>query len=68
MSRFNSIEQIAAERHRLERRAGRLERDIVSQYRSIRQNPFGDSRIVKIAHIVSRFGYLLPLLFKHRKK
>ena len=68
MSRFNSIDELTTERHRLERRADKIGHNIESRYKDLKNNPFGDNRFVKIFNLAMRFRYLLPILFRKRKK
>lgn len=65
---YNTIEEVRRERHRLERRASRQEKNIRSQYRRLKNKPFGDSKVFSFLKIASNFGHLIGFLKRFRRK
>ncbi|MBQ0082129.1 MAG: hypothetical protein MJ001_03255 [Paludibacteraceae bacterium] len=65
---FNTIDEVRRERHRLERRAEKQEKSIKSQYKSLKNNPFGDSKIYAFIKTAANLGHFVAFLKKFRSK
>ncbi|MCQ2343747.1 MAG: hypothetical protein MJ002_02350 [Paludibacteraceae bacterium] len=65
---FNTIDEVRRRRHRLERRANKQEKKIKSQYKHLKNNPFGDSKIYAFIQTAANLGHLVAFLKKFKGK
>ncbi|MBQ0007754.1 MAG: hypothetical protein KBT40_03435 [bacterium] len=65
---FNTIDEVRRERHRLESKARKQEKLIKSQYKALKNNPFGDSKIYAFIHTAANIGHFISFIKKFRSK
>lgn len=65
---YNTIDEVRRERYKLESRAYKQEKRIKSLYKSLKKNPFGDSKIYAFVKTASNIGHLISFLRKFRRR